>query len=146
MRRLLEEEMEKAKSFQELILQPQSEIASFRRFLRESGWVIFSENMVLEDGKFYPMMKAAPAGVSENREKRESAPWELADRFGAQLLSERHPVLWEFLKKEWKNCGELESVLKKSSESQRAQRKRRELLREMTYLKEAAKLYGKDYD
>lgn len=159
MQRLLAEEPEKAKSFRELILQPQSEIASFRKFLREAGFIIASENMVLEEGKFYPMLKAQPAerisGMMRARlqpdmckkpEKKEQISRELGDRFGAHLLAQRHPVLWEYLKREWKNCGELKSVLKESSESQRAQRRFGELLRETTYLKEAAKLYGKDYD
>ena len=159
MQRLLAEGPEKAKSFRELILQPQSEIASFRKFLREAGFIIASENMVLEEGKFYPMMKAQPAerisGMTGARpqpdmckkpEKKEQISRELGERFGAHLLAQRHPVLWEYLKREWKNCGELKSVLKESSESQRAQRRFGELLRETTYLKEAAKLYGKDYD
>ena len=42
----------------ELILQPQSEIARVCAFLREQGWMIADEDMVLEDGKYYRMMKA----------------------------------------------------------------------------------------
>ena len=45
-------------SFRELILQPQSDIRHFRRFLRGEGWEIVQENIIQEDGKFYPMMKA----------------------------------------------------------------------------------------
>ena len=44
-------------SFREMILQPQSDIPHFRRFVRKIGWQITEEEMVLEDGKFYPMMK-----------------------------------------------------------------------------------------
>ncbi len=40
-----------------MILQPQSDIPHFRRFVRKIGWQITEEEMVLEDGKFYPMMK-----------------------------------------------------------------------------------------
>ncbi|MBS5673586.1 MAG: tRNA (adenine(22)-N(1))-methyltransferase TrmK, partial [Lachnospiraceae bacterium] len=39
-----------------MVLQPQSEIEQFRRFLTEDGWCILEEDMVLEDGKYYPMM------------------------------------------------------------------------------------------
>ena len=57
MMKILTEGREKAKAMKELILQPQSELAMFRRFLREEGYRIVAEDMVLEDGKFYPMMK-----------------------------------------------------------------------------------------
>lgn len=40
-----------------MILQPQSEIGKVRRFLNEHNLQITEENMVEEDGKFYPMMK-----------------------------------------------------------------------------------------
>lgn len=58
MMRILSEEKEKAASFRELILQPQSEIQQFRSFLRGQGYLLTDENMIEEDGKFYPMMKA----------------------------------------------------------------------------------------
>lgn len=49
---------EKRKSLRYLVLQPQSELAYVRRYLRSEGLVIRKEDMVLEDGKFYPMMLA----------------------------------------------------------------------------------------
>lgn len=45
-------------SVRELILQPQSEIHLVRRFLAEHGYEITDEDIVLEDGKYYPMMRA----------------------------------------------------------------------------------------
>lgn len=59
MRRILEAEREKTDSFREMILQPQSEIEKFRRFLRENGYGILDEEMVEEDGKFYQVIRAA---------------------------------------------------------------------------------------
>ena len=161
MRRILAADLAKADSFRELILQPQSEIASFRSFLRESGWRVLREDMVLEEGKFYPMMKAVPAEDASGREteekepvppgilqkpEREPIPPELSDRFGPMLLLERHPVLWEYLKREWKKYGELKAALLAAPGSRRAGERLSELSVEITYLKEAAKLYGKDYD
>lgn len=60
--RILGDEKAKTDSFRELILQPQSEIEAFRGWLREHGYRITEEKMVEEDGKFYPMMRAVPAG------------------------------------------------------------------------------------
>ena len=45
-------------NMKELILQPQSEIGHFRRFLAENGYTVIKEDIVEEDGKYYPMMKA----------------------------------------------------------------------------------------
>lgn len=55
--RILSGDCEKTESFRELILQPQSEIERFRGWLRRQGYCITDENMIEEDGKFYPMMR-----------------------------------------------------------------------------------------
>jgi tRNA (adenine22-N1)-methyltransferase len=101
----------------ELVLQPQSDIREVRSDLAENGFVITDEDMVEEDGKFYPMMRAVPVG-SQNadgnftgsakmRETGELAeqpnqriPDELALLYGPKLLAERHPVLLRYLKRE----------------------------------------------
>ena len=62
------------------------------------------------------------------------------------LLLERHPVLWEFLKREWKKYGELKAALVAAPGSRKAKERLSELSVEITYLKEAAGLYGKGYD
>lgn len=80
-------------SAKELILQPQSEIERIREFLREEGYTILAEDMVYEDGKFYPMMKVQYQG--ENVEELK-----LSDLYGGLLLQNRHPVLKTFLEKE----------------------------------------------
>ena len=54
--KILNDFPEKRKSLRYLVLQPQSELAFVRRYLRSEGLVIRKEDMVLEDGKFYPMM------------------------------------------------------------------------------------------
>ncbi len=77
MGRILSESMEKAKSFQELILQPQSELEEFREFLRKAGFAVTEEEAVCEEGKFYFAMKAVPLGADvmafmEARETKEA--------------------------------------------------------------------------
>ena len=77
MGRILSESMEKAKSFRELILQPQSELEEFREFLRKAGFAVTEEEAVCEEGKFYFAMKAVPLGADvmafiEARETTES--------------------------------------------------------------------------
>ena len=57
MMRILSDDKGKTESFRELILQPQSEVEQFRGWLRMQGYCITDENMIEEDGKFYPMMR-----------------------------------------------------------------------------------------
>lgn len=92
--RILSDQKEKAESLKEIILQPQSEIARVRRYLNENGWKIVKEDMVLEDGKYYPMMKAV---------RGEAEPYSEAElEFGKLLLRGRHPVLKCYLEREVK--------------------------------------------
>lgn len=81
-------------SIREFILQPQSEIAKVRKYLYENDFTVVREDMVEEDGKYYPMMKAVH-GMSE-------AYTETEFRYGKLLLKNRHPVLRVFLEKEKK--------------------------------------------
>ena len=60
MERILTDGRSVRNSFSELILQPQSDIPHFRRFIQSEGWEITEEKMVEEDGKFYPMMRVVP--------------------------------------------------------------------------------------
>ena len=60
MERILTDGKSVRDSFSELILQPQSDIPHFRRFIQSEGWEIVEEKMVEEDGKFYPMMRVVP--------------------------------------------------------------------------------------
>lgn len=84
-------------SAKELILQPQSEIEHVREFLREEGYAILAEDMVLEEGKFYPMMKVQYQG---EKAQKASEELKLSDLYGGLLLQNRHPVLKTFLEKE----------------------------------------------
>ena len=63
---ILQQESEKAHSLKELILQPQSEVPIFRTFLRDAGYEIAAEDIVEEEGKFYPMMKVVPVNVKQD--------------------------------------------------------------------------------
>ena len=80
----------------ELILQPQSEIAAVREYLASEGFVIRAEEFILEDGKYYPMMRAT------RRAEDEPAPSLTPEeaRYGPCLLRGAHPVLRLYLEKE----------------------------------------------
>ena len=117
--KILEDAPEKLRSLRYLVLQPQSELAFVRGYLRKQGLSIRKEDMVLEDGKFYPMM-LVETGAFENVRMlsgdRESMVGQkavvdeifpetlkagyresLEDEFGPCLIKERHPVLLKYL-------------------------------------------------
>lgn len=109
--KILEEGRETALQLQELVLQPQSELEKFRMYLLENGYQIQEEDMVFEDGKYYPMMKVKPGEMTGESWK----PEEL--EYGKYLLVMAHPVLKQFLEREIQIChGVLESLAKQNTE------------------------------
>lgn len=130
MKRILMQGEQVAHTAKELILQPQSEIMEFRKFLWESGYNIVAEDMVLEDGKYYPMMRV----VYENAQKE--IPDVLALKYGEKLLEQKHPVLkqyllWQKMQKE-KILGNLQKNAKKDVSS-----RKEEIEEELSYIAHA---------
>lgn len=56
--RILTEGIPHLSGAEELILQPQSDVHRVRDWLREHGYRVETEELVEEDGKYYPMMRA----------------------------------------------------------------------------------------
>lgn len=127
MMRILADDSNKTESFRELILQPQSELEQFRAWLRVKGYRITHENMIEEDGKFYPMMRVETyiqqdAGQCDDAEIRDLHEYaervrdmlidnmrnsmddielcKLADRYGPLLLVHRNSTLAVYLRRE----------------------------------------------
>lgn len=82
------------RSVKEFILQPQSELWKVRKYLCEHKYRIIAEDMVVEDGKFYPMMKVINGQASAYNT--------VELQYGRKLLEQKHPVLKMFLEKELK--------------------------------------------
>ncbi len=87
--RILTEGTEVLEKVSEIIMEPQSEVSALRHFLQDNGFRIISENMVCEDDKFYPIIKAVPGEMKWDNE--------VFFRYGKILLREENPVLHEFL-------------------------------------------------
>lgn len=62
---ILEQDKELVCDLRQVILQPQSELDEVRGYLRENGFIIDREDMVYEDGKYYPMMRALPGAFGK---------------------------------------------------------------------------------
>ena len=65
MQRILESNPPRRFGLKTLVLEPQSEIMNFRIFLRENGYEIKKEDFLLEDGKYYPVIKAHVIDLEE---------------------------------------------------------------------------------
>lgn len=114
MQKIFSDSMEKLKNMQEIILQPQSEVPLLRKFLKENGFVIVDENMVLEEGKFYPILKVTQNSLDEAKKPEEfdRNEWDsLSQKYGPWLLKKKHIVLQKYLKQELKSCSEILSKL-----------------------------------
>lgn len=145
MMRILSDNKAKTDSFRELILQPQSEIEQFRVWVRSQGYRITDENMIEEDGKFYPMMRAetgAEAGCVDLHEYAESLRkasknstcyniddvelCKLTDRYGPLLLIRKNSTLLSYLKREERIYGEILDNLQVQGLSDAKRKKRYE--------------------
>lgn len=96
MERILVEGFKKTGKIPFLILQPQSEMFIVRKFLRESGYKITNEDIIFEDGKYYPVMFAEAVEDNVTLEKTDGEST-IEDYYGPILLKEKHPVLKEYL-------------------------------------------------
>lgn len=115
----------------ELILQPQSELQYFRRSVRQFGLYCEAENMVLEDGKFYPMGRYVYKGTEATDDDDMSVG--LFDKYGQHLLEDKNEVLRMYLEKEKKSIAGIVESLEKANDSE-------ERIKRMAEVKEAAAL------
>lgn len=130
MMRLVKEGNLKELGIRTAVLQPQSDISEFRAFLRDEGFFITDEKMILEDGKYYFPMKVVTDMSQDEKEdilnkniksfldldnalSREDVI-RLFDRYGAHNLLRKDPLLKSFLEHGKEVC---ESILKSLDDS-----------------------------
>ena len=130
MMRLVKEGNLKELGIRIAVLQPQSDISEFRAFLRDEGFFITDEKMILEDGKYYFPMKVVTDMSQDEKEdilnkniesfldldnslSREDVI-RLFDRYGAHNLLRKDPLLKSFLEHGKEVC---ESILKSLDDS-----------------------------
>ncbi|MBS6195631.1 MAG: SAM-dependent methyltransferase [Clostridiales bacterium] len=122
------------KSVKELILQPQSEIEKVRHYLEEAGYRIIKEDMVLEDGKYYTVMKAEFGEMHYDRE--------IFYHYGKLLLEGKHPVLKEYLKQQRSMCAKIcEKLNREGIQEERTKARIREIEEEMRQIDAALACY-----
>lgn len=103
--KILSESKEVVSYLDELVLQPQSEIFLVRQYITKIGYYIVEENMLVEDKKYYVMIKAKNGtGSLFLRDKNpdfatleNKTPVEVYNLFGKKLLEKKDPVLKQYL-------------------------------------------------
>lgn len=154
MERILTEGLEKAMQMRELILQPQSELQEFRQFLRHTGFRVDEEDLICEDGKYYFAMRTVPEGReilfdSDIPEAFRLSGWtdvadyvRLCDKFGEKLLTQKHPLMGQYLRQQEKILIQLAEKLTCSS-TERVKIRLEEVQQELSDIRLALKLYSR---
>ena len=124
----------KAQSFKEMVLGPQSDVPHFRRWLYQNGFSIIDEAMVCEEGKYYPLIKAA-YGKTKGSDLKE-----LSIYCGPVLLARKDTVLKEFLLWRMGICDQIITNLK-SADSESAAARRKEVDEEKRLIEQALSYY-----
>lgn len=128
MERILMARWEVTRSFKEIILEPQSDVGHMRMFLADHGYCITHENMIYEDGKFYPVMRVV-----------EGEMMPLSDvemLYGPLLLQEKNQVLLQFLMREKRLKTQLLDKLQLAKSSEKAKHRIQVLRQELDVLNE----------
>lgn len=97
-------------SVKELILQPQSEIWLVRNWLQEHGWQITAEDMVFEEGKYYPMMRAVHGTMAVLSQAEQE--------YGRSML-QRSPDAWQaYLRAEQEKLEHIRKILEENGQQE----------------------------
>jgi tRNA (adenine22-N1)-methyltransferase len=126
----------------ELILQPQSDIRKVREYLREHNYRIIDEDMVCEDGKYYPMMRAIRVEKDEAWERMNEQTRATCDLYGPLLLRNGNPVLRRFLVREHGQLTQLLQKLAAQQESDTIRKRMSEVQKELQFNESAYTILG----
>lgn len=105
--KILENGREIVEDLDELILSPHSEIASVREYLHKNNLKIEDEKMLIDEEKFYTIMK-----VTKGKDKAYSLE---EYKYGAILIDRKDEVLMKYLKKEMEKLDKIITNLENNS-------------------------------
>ena len=118
--------LEKAED-ETLVLQPMMDMPSLRRYLTDHGWRIEDEDLVREERRFYPMLRAVRGEARCTEDELE---------FGPVLLRKRHPLLKDY----W--AWQAEVLLKSARQMEGEQREATQ--NKVIYLEKLTQFYCKN--
>lgn len=132
MKRILSDGLNAMLAAGELVLSPQSDIDEVRSFVLQNGFDICDEAMLIDEGKFYTIIKAVK-GSGDTYSDTEL-------KFGKCLLTSKNEVLFTYLNKEKLT---LEKILRglEGNESEAAVKRCQEIICELRHIDDALSYY-----
>ena len=130
------------KTASELILQPQSDIRKVREYLRLHQYKIVDEDMICEDGKYYPMMRVVNVEADEAWMKMNEQTKVACDIYGPLLLRNGNPVLRRFLVRQHRQLTQILQKLQAQTMSEKIERRIAEVSEELQYNESAYTILG----
>lgn len=139
---ILSEGEKVCKAASELILQPQSDIRKVREYLRLHHYKIVDEDMICEDGKYYPMMRVINVELDNAWMKMDEQTRVACDIYGPLLLRNGNPVLRRFLVRQHRQLTQILQTLQAQTMSEKIETRIAEVLEELQYNESAYTILG----
>lgn len=139
---ILSEGEKVCKAASELILQPQSDIRKVREYLRLHHYKIVDEDMICEDGKYYPMMRVVHVESDDAWMKMNEQTKAACDIYGPLLLRNGNPVLRRFLVRQHRQLTQILQRLQTQTMSEKIERRIAEVSEELQYNESAYTILG----
>lgn len=128
--KILEEGKEVVNDAKELVLQPQSEIPLVRKYIHSIGYQIKEEQILMDDYKYYVVIKAVKEDKIEAYEK------EVFYQYGRLLLEDGSELLLKYLQNEKRIRTDVMKTLS-ANPSEKSLERLKEIVLEVTYIEEA---------
>lgn len=93
---IIERELEIVQNMKYLLVQPQSDVNLVRQFLRDNKFATVDEDIVFDDGKYYPMFLVQYIG-KEASTCNSAFEQDMYDYYGELLINRKNTVLLEYL-------------------------------------------------
>lgn len=142
-------------AFKEIIISPQSRIEDVRSRLPDLGLHIIKESMVRDAGKYYTVMKLAPATEDPSCTQHDPGLDDLLgdsaahayDLYGYELIYGAHPVFMEYLAHEHEILSGVLAELDSSKHAEKHAQVTEDIrLNELIYKWMEGRQYGYDHD
>lgn len=139
---ILSEGEKVCKAASELILQPQSDIRKVREYLRLHHYKIVDEDMICEDGKYYPMMRVINVELDNAWMKMDEQTRVACDIYGPLLLRNGNPVLRRFLVRQHRQLTQILQTLQAQTLSEKIETRIAEVSEQLQYNESAYTILG----
>ncbi len=110
--RILEDGKQVIRTVSELVVSPHSELNLVRKYLTENNFCISDEIMLMDEGKYYTILKIS---CGESLHGKEEAYTQMELKYGRILLRKKDKVLFEYLKKEKNKYNQIAQKLQENA-------------------------------